>query len=256
MLNISGGKSEKNRISFYTKSFQATAIRKENGEIYCECGKKETKNLKQKITFLCIIGIILLIKSKVLIPLIENNTIDIIWYFVPMFFYIALTIFSIICIRVTGGKELLRNHAAEHMTVSAYNKLKRIPTVREVKKFSRINRCCGISIYSALITGQIISFIIFFYADFKISEILLLLISLFFATIFPFNVLGKFGQLFTTSKPNKENIELAIAALKSLINYTSSITDRFMQEHFDEIIENKEIDIDYDSFFEEWKFFD
>ena len=39
MLKLSSGKSEKDRISFYTSDNGATAIRNQNGEITIEYGK-------------------------------------------------------------------------------------------------------------------------------------------------------------------------------------------------------------------------
>lgn len=102
------------------------------------------------------------------------------------------------------------------MVLSAYNKLKRIPTIEEAQKFSRINRSCGITIYSAFITAQLIGFIVYIKTGFLISEIILFLVPLFFSAFFPFNLIGKFAQFFTTSKPERHNLELAIAALSAL----------------------------------------
>ena len=51
---------------------------------------------------------------------------------------------------------------------------------------------------------------------------LLFLIPLFFSSIFPFNLIGKLGQFFTTAKPEDSNIELAIAALSALEKYEIS----------------------------------
>ncbi len=111
---------------------------------------------------------------------------------------------------------MLRNHGAEHKVFSAYKKLGRIPTVEEANHFSRINKACGVTIYSAFITAQLIGFIVYIHTSYIIPEILLFLIPLFFQTIFPFNFIGKLAQFFTTSKPQKRNIELAIAALSAL----------------------------------------
>lgn len=216
MLKLSGGNSYKDRISFYTSDHGATAIRNKNNEITIEYGKKNV-SVKKSITILLgTFGTLSLVKAFVLVPLIENKIIGTVWYLIPTFFYSFLAVVSIIIVRKTGCKELLRNHGAEHKVFSAYKKLGRIPTVEEANHFSRINKACGATIYSAFITTQLIGFIVYIHTSYIIPEILLFLIPLFFQTIFPFNFIGKLAQFFTTSKPKECNIELAIAALYAL----------------------------------------
>lgn len=216
MLKLSSGHSEKDRISFYSCDNCATAILCENGKINVEFSKKNVSTNKYILTFLGIFGILSFFKALVLIPLIKFNTIKKIWYLVPAFYYCVITLLGIIDIRKNGGQELLRNHGAEHKVFAAYKKLGRIPTFKEANKFSRINNSCGITIFSAFITSQILGFIVYINTSFIIPEILLFLIPLFFQKAFPFNFIGKIGQFFTTSKPQKQNIELAIVALSEL----------------------------------------
>lgn len=218
MLNLSNGRSEKDRISFYTSDNGATAIRKENGEIDIEFGKPNIPLIKALFVLIGIFCTHSLIKAYVLIPLIEKQTLGLIWYLIPMFVYTFFLIFAIIVVRKQGGTEFLKNHGAEHMIVAAYKKFKKIPTIEETKTFSRISSNCGINIYSAFITSQLIGFVVYITMGYKISEILLFIIPLFFSTTFPFNLIGKLGQFFTTAKPEDSNIELGIAALSALEN--------------------------------------
>lgn len=139
-----------------------------------------------------------------------------IYYLISIFLYIMLVIFNIIYLRIKGGKEVLKNHAAEHMVFSAYNKLKRVPTIEETRNFSRISKSCGITIYSALIATQIIGFFVYINTGYMISELVLFISSMLVKTMFPFNLLGELAQLFTTSKPEDKNIELAIEAVSML----------------------------------------
>lgn len=216
MLKLATGLSKKDRISFYTYKNGATAIRNENGEITVEYGKKEnpiTKNLAILLGFFCLLS---LIKAFVIIPLIQNKTIGAIWYLILMFFYSYLLVAAVVGLRKNGGKDLLKNHGAEHKVYAAYKKLKRIPTVEEANRFSRINKNCGISTISAFITAQLIGFIVYIYTGYIIPEVLLFLIPFVCPTMFPFHLIGKVGQLFTTNQPEKCNIELAIAALSEL----------------------------------------
>jgi len=216
MLKLSSGKSEKDRISFYTYDDGATAIRNKNGEITIEYEKEKFSDMKATIVLLGILGMLSLVKAFILIPLIENNIIETVWYLIPTFFYSLLAVKSIIAVRKSGGQEFLKNHGAEHKVYKAYKNLGRIPTVEEANQFSRINKACGISIFSAFITTQFIGFIVYIHTSYIIPEIILFLIPSLFQTIFPLNLIGKLAQFFTTSEPKRQNIELAIAALSAL----------------------------------------
>lgn len=216
MLKLSSGKSEKDRISFYTSENGATAIRGEDGTIDIKLGKENVDLAKALTVIFVIFGTLSLIKAYIIMPLIKNATIAVGWYFIPTAVYVFLTIVSIIVVRKTGGKELLKNHGAEHMVFTAYKKLKRVPTIEEAKRFSRINKACGVTIYSAFITAQIIGFVVYIKTGFVISELILFMVPLLFQTVFPLNLLGKLAQFFTTTKPEDKNIELAIAAVSAL----------------------------------------
>lgn len=215
MLKLTGAESEKDRISFFTKHYSATAIRNENNEITIEF-KKVIISKKNIVSILVIFGSPSLLKAFMLIPLIENKLLGIGCYLIPMFFFSLFAIIGIIDVRKNCGEEFLRNHGAEHKVFSAYEKLERVPTIQEVSKFSRINKSCGATIFSAFITVQLIGFIVYSLTSYIIPEIILFVVPLFFKTIFPLNLLGKAAQFFTTREPKKENIELAIASLSAL----------------------------------------
>lgn len=240
MINITSGQSKKDRISFESGKESVTAIRKSNGKIKFEYGK-EVVSLKEFIFLILQIFVIpSLVKIFVLLPLIQRKIIGIIWYLVPTFFYLFITIIAIIALRKDGGKEFLRNHGAEHMVQRAYEKLKRIPTVEEAKSFSRIHRACGVTIFSAFITAQLIGFVVYICTSYVIPEIMLLLVPLLFQTIVPFNTIGKIVQFFTTSKPLNHNIKLAIAALSELerineqntFNVNSNLIEELTEDFF------------------------
>lgn len=216
MLKLSSGKSEKDRISFYTSDNEgATAIRNPSGEITIKYEKNNIPIAKAIIAILVLFGTLSLVKAFVLIPLIEKG-ISTIWYLVPAFFYSFLAVTSIISVRKTGGKEFLQNHGAEHKVYTAYLKLGRIPTVEEASKFSRINKSCGVTIYSAYITAQLIGFIVYINSGFIIPELLLFVAPIIMQSVFPFNFLGLLAQFFTTAQPEASNIQLAIAAVTAL----------------------------------------
>lgn len=219
MINLSGGSSEKDWICFHTRSNSIAAIKQEDGTIKFEivCTKKQdTSFFKSILAIFSVFIIPSFIKTLVLIPLIKNNRISVMWYLISAFFYTIFTLILIIYTRKRNGKEFLRNHGAEHMIYAAYKKLKRIPSIQESYKFSRIAKDCGATIFSGFITAQIIGFMVYVYTQFVIPEIVLLLMPLFFCDTFPFNLIGKFAQLLTTCKPKPKNLRLAISALYAL----------------------------------------
>lgn len=216
MLKLISGYSEKDRIIFSTRKSTMTAIRREDGTIGIEFGQKRTPLTNVEIIFGIIFYTIPLAKAFIVNPLIKSAMIGSIYYLISIFLYLMLVIFNIIYLRIKGGKEVLKNHAAEHMVFSAYNKLKRVPTIEETRNFSRISKSCGITIYSALIATQIIGFFVYINTGYMISELVLFISSMLVKTMFPFNLLGELAQLFTTSKPEDKNIELAIEAVSML----------------------------------------
>lgn len=236
MLKLSGGKSEHDRISFYTIHNCVTAIRNSNGEITFEF-EEEVMDKNAKLVFYIFFGIIALIKPVIIIPLIKAQIISVVWYLVTAGGYLSIAILSLISFRKMNSKELLRNHGAEHKVSIAYEKLKRIPTVEEAMTFTRICKDCGATIYSAFIVSQLIGFLVYVKTGFILPEISLFCMSIQFRTNFPFNLLGKFAQLFTTENPTKSNIELAIAAISEL-EKKEILGDDILTENFSNTFKN------------------
>lgn len=219
---IAQAQSEKDRISFSKlDNVTSTAIRRPNNEIevIIEPTNQITENSDPVLIFLGILYIIALFgmtifKGYFLIPKITAGIIDSIYYLLPV---AVLTIVLIINLAANfGGQiELKKNHGAEHMTCAAYSKLKRIPTIAEVKNYSRICRLCGSTLFGALITGQLIGFLLYI-NGIILPEKIIFIIPFVLRSVFPFNLLGKLIQLYTTKRPDDSNIELAIAALDAL----------------------------------------
>ena len=220
MVKLISASSRRDQISFESFDGVATAIRKSNNEIDIKLGREYTPS---PTIVESILGIIFcatpFIKAYIIVPLIKSGAIGVKFYLVSALIYLLIAIVGIIEWRIIEGKEALKNHAAEHKVFSAYNKLKKIPTIEEAKTFSRIDRGCGVTIYSGFITIQIIAFIVYICTGYMISELILFIGALLLRSIFPFNVLGKLAQFFTTSEPDNRNIELAIAAVSALEKY-------------------------------------
>lgn len=231
MLNILSAKSHTNWISYTAGKHTARAIRHKNGEITTEAVMQITPppywgdlilntvgDFLFRLLSVLTIYIIPLLKGYKLNPLIKNHEISSNYYLISLPFLILITIISVVIIVVKDPRyELRKNHGAEHKILAAYKVLQRIPTTTEAKSFTRICNVCGATIYSALITGQLIGFFIFINYGIMIPEKVLFFVPLLLHSIFPFNFLGKLIQFITTKEPDDDNIELAIAALTEIV---------------------------------------
>ncbi len=237
MLTISMGHSDKNWISYTGLSHTSRAIRQSDGEIKTETVSKKappsnwsTLQFNPVTSFLFgifstfVIYILPIIKGFWLNPMIKRHEVSSYYYLISVPLIILLIIFGVISIINTDPKhEIRKNHGAEHKVIRAYEELEYIPTINKAQNFSRISSGCGATIYSALITGQLIGYFVYIYYGFMIPELLLYIVPLFFHSVFPFNLFGKIVQFFTTDKPDDDNIELAIAALTELMHTENSI---------------------------------
>lgn len=241
MIELSGGKSEKNRISFFTNNNGATATIDEEGKISVTLGNEQEASTLMGIKLITrIFGTLSLSKALIIIPLIQRGLIAKIFYLFPMFFFTLFTIICVFLVRILYGTETAKNHGAEHMAAAAYTKLKRIPTIDEIKKYSRINKHCGITIFSAFITANLIGFLVYIYTGYIIPEILIYLAPSILRSFFPFYLIGNLLQFFTTSKPDDINLELAITALTELEKIeieTKSKLDEERRKEAEKIVE-------------------
>lgn len=217
MVKVTSGRSDIDRITFSNSKINSTAIQMSDGEIKIEYEEKKKNKISEIIITLVMFIIICIIEMRFIIPFVSKSALMVyIFYLIFAVIYLMLTFAVIKELRKKKYENTLKNHGAEHMAFKAYRKLKRIPTVSEVRKFSRINSQCGINQFSAIITVQLIGICIYLCTGYVVSEMLLLTIAPFFARFFPLNVMGNIAQFWTTSEPEDSNIALAIAALEGL----------------------------------------
>ena len=148
-------------------------------------------------------------------------------------------------------------HGAEHMSIQAYNELNRLPTLEEVKKFSRFDKYCGSqTALSYIFITWIGCFLIILlthigmYYD-KITLLIstaLSIILLILITIFDKNL--TFLQVFTTSKPTDKELYLALEGIRQFILMEEFLEDvelveslKKLSDYFNTIVdkESKEI---------------
>lgn len=247
MLKFISGSSEKTWIAFSALEHTSRAFRKKDGEIVTETVKGSSPLVTWRdrnptvfeifvSVFLWISLIILpLLKGYKINPMIKSHEISSIYYLISAIALSIGTVLNIINIKIVdSSKSMIKNHGAEHKVLTAYRKLKRIPTIDEAQRFSRIYAQCGVTVFSSLITGQLLGFFIYQVVGIMLPEKLIFFIPLLLCFTFPFNLLSKLAQFFTTKEPDDENVELAIAALTELVkaedpayNFTKTVKDTF-----------------------------
>ncbi len=129
------------------------------------------------------------------------------------------------------NRSTARYHAAEHMVINAYRKLKRIPTFEEVKKSSRFSTKCG----SRTIINNIVMYSLVCLAMVFVAKWNFILYLLVIVLIPIFRMLAdkkgwlKFLQVFITEKPSDAEIKLAIEGIKNYEAMEEKINEQQME---------------------------
>lgn len=124
---------------------------------------------------------------------------------------------SIYDFKFGSRKNTARFHSAEHMSINAYQQLQRIPTLEEVKKFSRFSPFCGsmlkIRRLVLILLGVVFILCGGFFKPFVYFGLILFipLIVLFTEKI----GLLKYLQIFFTSTPTDLELNVAIKGLEA-----------------------------------------
>lgn len=122
-----------------------------------------------------------------------------------------------------------RKHCAEHKAINAYHKLKRIPTVLEVKKASRFSAKCGdvrnIGCVQALIVFGFMGMILNLIGVTDTKVIFLYFVTCgIYAMIYDHD-LYKYLGWFSLEKPTDAEIQMAISALELYDQFQSELAE-------------------------------
>lgn len=113
---------------------------------------------------------------------------------------------------IKNARRILRFHGAEHKVLNAYEELGRIPTIEEVKKFSRFSNRCGTNITTYVIDN--ILMIMASYINNPLRRLgIIIIINVVFITLVEAGCFN-FLQRLNTSEPTVEEIKVAIEGLK------------------------------------------
>lgn len=131
--------------------------------------------------------------------------------------FIALSIFAIDNFTERKReKNVFKFHSAKHMLINAYRKLKRVPSLEEIREYSRFDNDCSTN----LVTQTAISFVLMFFVTF-ISNSFYSLIGIIVSNTIVLILLQcsflNFLQKWTTIVPTDRELSVAIAGLNAWI---------------------------------------
>lgn len=231
-LEITDSRSMKNGICFYSqryKNFMAVSTVDDDGNIktvwtteklYEKRKGKRVKELEKRDFFKFCISL-LPIEIIWLALLCWGMTFESPFFAIRIFllgfslqFILALLINSLIERKYDTHKF----HAAEHMALNAYEKLNRVPSLEEIRKYSRFYDSCD----SNLILFAILESFIVFICSF-IPDLFLTLVGIFFCTfiIFILSLLHcmNFLQFFNTAVPTDKELSVAIQGMNMWLEH-------------------------------------
>lgn len=208
-VRIESGYSMKNGIGFESnreKSCYAITTIEKDGKIVKRQTKDFTKPIgdKEQVAALAYYVLIIWLTMRVLgdgwINVFRGFLMATIFLFV--FVFLTMRIFSV---------ETCKFHGAEHMLINAYSDLGRVPTLEELKKYTRFSKYCGGN--ETLIVTFMLILMLWCTFMFTLLQSCIILVCSLIVLVF-FWQLGwlNFIQLLTTMKPTDKELELAIEA--------------------------------------------
>ena len=242
--SIIHARSSENGIIFYSHSFPlicSKTFRDSSGQIYSIVIPEEfadcigTVNRKQRklkkwhvlaaisVFDIFLIGFCFLVKNVFLIAL------SIYFALFVSFDFLDLALTSYLMKSKNGSfVSLAKFHAAEHMAINAYEQLQRIPSLDEIKSFSRFSKDCGFMLISRRILTHLSVIILLLFAI--TGNMLAYYFAL--AIIPAFMVIAwrkgwfKFLEVFVTAPPTDSELEVAIEGLKKFEEMEESLNSQ------------------------------
>ena len=125
------------------------------------------------------------------------------------------------------GKKVARYHSAEHMVLNAYRKLGKVPSLDEIKTFSRFSQYCGSRALMSKIIAYIPNSLAIAFCDeiHFITFISILIISYIISRKLLEKDFIKIEQILFTEPPTDLELEVAIKGLETLVKEEEKIKE-------------------------------
>ena len=234
-LNVREATSFCDGIEFYSKrnkGYIAKATLVEDGTIVTSYAKKkeissEKKSFAQNLAMwagivtLAVVFTFAIMGISYLLKLEGRRQFGFMWFTISVFGLIAFVVRTTKKRRTPEGRSTYRFHSAEHMAINAMKKLQRVPTLEEIKQFSRFENGCG-SNGTAIMTFNYLwlAFCITFLQG--ISYIVIAPLGLCVIMILYLLSGLNFLQYLSTIKPTDKELEVAVAGIQEWYNHETA----------------------------------
>ena len=233
-IKLSSASSMNNGIVFYSKRhkwYRCVATVDEKGNVTAKWLSMKEYWRSKSVKELFQIVLEFLIYLLPLIPLLIVSYIVLDWtymyrpYLMPRIVFL-LYLFTVVAALFSrtfkywikeknNQQNMLRFHSAEHMSINAYEKLNRPPTIDEVKSFSRYSKDCGTNVATYCLLFFLGCFLCTFipYTHWKLIIVILIILSISLFVLIELNLLN-FMQAFTTASPTDCELEVAVVGIQ------------------------------------------
>ena len=109
-------------------------------------------------------------------------------------------------------KNAYKFHSAEHMVLNAYEKLKRVPSLEEIREYSRFSNYCGTNVTTQLVMNFTLMFLCTFISNLLYSNIGMLSANIIVIILLQCGFLN-FLQKYTTIIPTDKELLVAIEGM-------------------------------------------
>lgn len=116
------------------------------------------------------------------------------------------------CIERKIEKNVYKFHSAEHMVINAYIKLKRVPSLEEIRKYSRFNNYCGTNVTTQIVISLTLMFFCTFFNNPLYRHIGMIFSNVIVLILLECGFLN-FLQKFTTDVPTDKELLVAISGM-------------------------------------------
>lgn len=224
-MELLGGKSYENGIDFSVKDGNKRYVlrtrKNENGEIetsICNCYSNVAKNSKNRnilsaIFAVIFVGMYISLKGQ------TSSFITIAgWLIVLALFWLGLIGYCYFESKDEKNVASARYHSAEHKVLNYYFKHSKLPeSVHEIKNKSNVYICCGSSVVAVVLLFLTLVFISLLIFPNIILKSVGIIVSVFASFILWAHGKCNFIQKFFIKPPTEDELELAIYAMKKLL---------------------------------------
>ena len=110
------------------------------------------------------------------------------------------------------NKDTFKFHSAEHMVINAYTKLNRIPSLEEIRQYSRFDNTCGTNLTTLIVLNCLATLACTFIPNVLFMKIGIVLAPIVAYVLLEYGYLN-FLQFFTTIPPTDRELIVAIAGM-------------------------------------------